>query len=224
MNSIYKICIVEDDIKIRSQLSIFLEKYGYECIIIKKFDNVINELLQLSPDVIILDINLPVYDGYYICRELREKTETPIIIVTSRDNEIDELMGMNLGADDFITKPYNTQILLARIASIIKRTYNNVTDILSYQGLKLNTSQSTVLFNEKQTELTKNENRILSYLMQNPHSIKSRDEIMHCLWQSDQFIDDNTLTVNINRLRGKLKNIGADNFIQTKRGQGYILK
>lgn len=159
-----------------------------------------------------------------ICREIRKASNVPIIVVTSRNSEIDELMSMNLGADDFITKPYNTQILLARISSIIRRAYQNVeSEVFEFRRLKYNMSTSEMEFDDKKIELTKNESRILATLIRNKEKIVSRNELMKALWQSDEFVDDNTLTVNINRLRKKLEEIGAKDYLQTKRGQGYIL-
>ena len=220
-----KIYIIEDEEKIRLELSTFLNRYGYETKYSLDFENIVEEVLKEKPHLILLDINLPCYDGYYICRELRKIIDTPIIIVTSRDSKIDELMSMNLGADDFVTKPYNTQILLARISSIIRRTYkNNEVDIFNYKDLKYNLATSEVEFKEEVIELTKNESRILYTLIKNKEKIVSRNEIIQELWQSDEFVDDNTLTVNINRLRKKLEEIGAIGYLQTKRGQGYILK
>ncbi len=219
-----KIFIIEDEEKIKVELSTFLERYGYKTKTVDNFENVIEEALDYNPTIILLDINLPYYDGYYICREIRKKSNVPIIIVTSRDSDIDELMSMNLGADDFVTKPYNPQILLARIISVIKRTYNNENiEVFQYKDLKYNLSQSEAEFNGNKIELTKNESKILYVLMKNKEKIISRDKIMKELWQSDEFVDDNTLTVNINRLRKKLEEIGATNYLQTKRGQGYIL-
>lgn len=219
-----KIFIIEDEEKINVELSTFLERYGYRTKTVENFENVIEEGLNYNPTVILLDINLPYYDGYYICREIRKKSNVPIIIVTSRDSDVDELMSMNLGADDFVTKPYNPQILLARITSVIKRTYNNENiEVFQYRDLKYNLSQSEAEFNGNKIELTKNESKILYVFMKNKEKIISRDKIMKELWQSDEFVDDNTLTVNINRLRKKLEEIGANNYLQTKRGQGYIL-
>lgn len=218
-----KIFIIEDEEKIKAELSTFLERYGYKTKTVEDFENVVCEALDYNATLILLDINLPYYDGYYICKEIRKKSNVPIIIVTSRDSEVDELMSMNLGADDFITKPYNTQILLARIASIIRRTYNKDIELFEYRNLKYNLSQSEAEFNGKKIELTKNESKILYVFMKNKQKIVSRDKIMKELWQSDEFVDDNTLTVNINRLRKKLEEIGAINYLQTKRGQGYIL-
>lgn len=223
MNS-NKIFIIEDDEKIRSELCSFLNRYGYETEYSLDFEHIIDEVLREKYHLILLDINLPYFDGYYICREIRKKSSVPIIVVTSRDSEVDELMSMNLGADDFITKPYNTQILLARISSLLRRTYNNhESEILEYKNLQLNLSKSEVEYNRNKIELSKNESKILYVLIKNKEKIVSRNEIIESLWESDDFIDDNTLTVNINRLRKKLEEIGAVDFLKTKRGQGYIL-
>lgn len=219
-----KIFIIEDEEKIRRELGTFLSRYGYDVVTSDNFENMVEETLKAEPNVVLLDINLPYYDGYYICREIRKTSDVPIIVVTSRDSDMDELMSMNLGADDFITKPYNTQILLARIASIIRRTYGNSdVEIFSHKGLKYNLSTSEIEFEDKKQELTKNESKIIYVLIKNKGKIVSRDELMKCLWQSDEFVDDNTLTVNINRLRKKIDEIGAFDYLQTKRGQGYIL-
>ncbi len=219
-----KIFIIEDEEKIRRELGTFLNRYGYDIITSDNFENIVEEALEAEPNLILLDINLPYYDGYYICREIRKTSSVPIIVVTSRYSDMDELMSMNLGADDFITKPYNTEILLARIASIIRRTYrSNDMEIFACRGLKYNLSTSEIEFDDKKQELTKNESKILYTLIKSKEKIVSRDELMKCLWQSDEFVDDNTLTVNINRLRKKLDEIGAIGYLQTKRGQGYIL-
>lgn len=219
-----KIFIIEDEEKIRLELSTFLNRYGYETSYSDDFENIVEIALKEKPHIILLDINLPYYDGYYICREIRKASNVPIIVVTSRNSEIDELMSMNLGADDFITKPYNTQILLARISSIIRRAYQNVeSEVFEFRRLKYNMSTSEMAFDDKKIELTKNESRILATLIRNKEKIVSRNELMKALWQSDEFVDDNTLTVNINRLRKKLEEIGAKDYLQTKRGQGYIL-
>ena len=219
-----KIFIIEDEEKIRIELSELLNRYGYEANYSNDFENIVKIALESNSHIILLDINLPYYDGYYICREIRKKSNIPIIVVTSRNSEVDELMSMNLGADDFITKPYNTQILLARIASIIRRTYQNLdSEVFEFKGLKYNMSTSEMTFDNKKCELTKNESKILFTLMKNKERIVSRNDLMKALWQDDEFVDDNTLTVNINRLRKKLEEIGAVDYIQTKRGQGYIL-
>lgn len=217
-----KIFIVEDDIALREELSLFLSSYGYECESSDDFQNMRECVLACKADLILLDLNLPHYDGHYICREIRQHSGVPIIVVTSRNHEMDELMSMNLGADDFITKPYNTQVLLAHIQAVLRRSScTSDQQMMRYEGVTLNLGKSTVCFQEKEMELTKNELRILALLMNNKGVIVSRDEIMDELWQTDSFIDDNTLTVNINRLRKKLEDLGIREFIQTKRGQGY---
>ena len=216
-----KIIIVEDHEPIRNELSILLSKYGYEIIAIEHFDTVLEDCLRENADLILLDINLPLYD---VCRAIREKSEVPIIVVTSRDSEMDELMSMNLGADDFVTKPYNTQILLARISAMLKRTRKEeVENSVQYHGLKLQLNNSTVVYEDQVIELSKNEMRILYTLLQNKGKIVSRDHLMETLWQSNEFIDDNTLTVNVNRVRKKLESAGLKDFIKTKRGQGYMV-
>lgn len=219
-----KLFIIEDDIVLRTELISLLESYNYSCETSDNFKNIISEAVDSNADLILLDINLPYYDGYHVCREIRKISDVPIMVVTSRNNDMDELMSMNLGADDFITKPYNIQILLARIAAILKRTnQKNYSSEVEYKGLTLSMTKSTVYYESKEAELTKNELRILSVLMQNANSIISRDDLMDELWQSDEFVDDNTLTVNVNRLRKKLEEIGAADFIKTKRGQGYMI-
>lgn len=220
-----KIIIIEDDEVIREELQSFLKKYGYEVEAPSDFDNIIEYANNENADLILLDINLPVFDGYYVCRAIRKKSDVPIIIVTSRDSEVDELMSMNLGADDFITKPYNTEILLARITNILRRTYANVktSSVLNYKDFNLNLANATVNYKDKSLELTKNEVKILSYLIDNRGNIVKRNSLMEHLWKCDYFVDDSTLTVNINRLRKKLEEIGIENPIETRRGLGYIM-
>ncbi|MCW6106256.1 response regulator transcription factor [Clostridium sporogenes] len=220
-----KILIIEDDEVIREELQNFLIKYGYEVKAPIDLNNIIKYVENEHANLILLDINLPLYDGYYICREIRKTSDVPIIIVTSRDSDVDELMSINLGADDFITKPYNTEILLARITNILKRTYGNfkTNNILNYRDFNLNLLNATVIYKDKFLELTKNEVKILSYLINNKGNIVKRDLLMEYLWKSDYFVDDSTLTVNINRLRKKLQEIGIENPIETRRGLGYIM-
>ncbi len=221
-----KILIVEDDEKLRNELEIFLDKNGYKAESLNTFDNTINDILKINPDLVLLDINLPGTDGEYICKEVRKKSNVPIIIVTSRDNELDELLSINYGADHYITKPFNIQILLAKIGSLLRRT-NIATDIgekIDAKDFILNISKSTIEKDDKSIELTKNEFRILRFLVQNREKIVSREDIMECLWDNESFIDDNTLTVNINRVRAKLEELDLKALLETKRGQGYILK
>lgn len=218
------IFIVEDDYKLKEELSIFLSSYGYSCKTSDDFKNIVSDILNSNASLVLLDINLPYFDGYYICREIRKVSNIPIIVVTSRNTDMDELMSMNLGADDFVTKPYNTQILLARINAVLKRTEKKEGDTeLKYKGLTVYPTKSMVSFDEKSVDLTKNELNILSILLKNQGNIVSRNDLMDELWQSDEFVDDNTLTVNVNRLRKKLEEIGATGYVKTKRGQGYML-
>ena len=220
-----KIIIVEDAITIREELKTFLTKYGYEVLAPSTFENILQYIERQQANLILLDINLPVFDGYHICKEIRKKSDIPIIIVTSRDTEMDELMSMNIGADDFITKPYNTQILLARIASILKRSSggNIKQDILNYKDLFLNLSNSSITYKQNTIDITKNELKILSCLIKNKGNIISRDDLMEFMWTSYIFVDDNNLSVNITRLRKKLEGVGMKKNIETRRSLGYIL-
>lgn len=221
-----KILIVEDDEKLRNELKIFLEKNGYKVEVLGNFKNTIQDILNIKPDIVLLDINLPNVDGQYVCKEIRKTSNMGIIIVTSRDSEIDELLSINYGADHYITKPYNIQILLAKIASLLRRTNasGEISDKIDAKDFIINTSNSTIEKQGKIIELTKNEYKILKYLVQNREKIVSREEIMDCLWETESFIDDNTLTVNITRLRNKLEELNLKELLETRRGQGYILK
>lgn len=221
-----KILIVEDEVKLRNELKVFLDKNGYKSYILETFNNTIQEILDFHADLILLDINLPNYDGEYILKEIRKVSEVPIIIITSRDNEMDELISMNYGADHYVTKPFNIHILLAKISSVLRRSSKvgvNL-DKINCDEFILNVSQSVIEKENEHINLTKNELKIIHYLVQNRGKIISRDEIMQYLWDSEEFIDDNTLTVNMTRLKNKLDKIGCKDLIETKRGQGYMLK
>ena len=219
-----KILIVEDDEKLRDELAIFLTNNGYEVTSLKEFNNTIADILNSKSDLILLDINLPEIDGEYVCKEIRKVSSIPIIIITSRDNEIDELLSINYGADHYVTKPFNIQILLAKISSLLRRTsFGNNIEKIDAKDFILNISKSLIEKDGKEIELTKNEFKILKYLVQKRNKIVSREEIMEYLWESESFIDDNTLTVNITRLRNKLEELSLDKLLQTKRGQGYML-
>ncbi len=219
-----KILIIEDDEKLRNELEIFLNNNGYIANILNKFDNCIQDILTSNSDLILLDINLPFSNGEFICKEIRKHSNVPIIMITSRNNEIDELLSINYGADDYITKPFNTHILLARIASILKRINKNNENKITSNNFILNISESKLEKDGKEIELTKNERKILQCLLNNKNKIVSREEMMDFLWSTNEFIDDNTLTVNITRVRNKLEQIGLKELLETKRGQGYILK
>lgn len=220
-----KILIVEDDEKLRSELEIFLNNNGYEAQSLERFDNTIQDILNINPNLVLLDVNLPGSDGEFVCKEIRKQSQMPIIIITSRDSELDELISINYGADHYITKPFNIQILLAKIASLLRRTNveNYLQDKMDCQDFVLNLSKSTIEKGDSVIELTRNEFKILKYLAQNREKIVSREDIMEFLWDSESFIDDNTLTVNITRLRNKLEELNLKELLETKRGQGYIL-
>lgn len=219
-----KIYIIEDDTKLRTELVKLLSSYQYNCSFDDDSQNIISHALQAKPDLILLDVNLPVFDGYYVCRELRKLSDIPIIIVTSRSTDMDELMSMNLGADDFITKPYHSQILLARISAVLKRCNGQgISEKAEYKGITIYPLQSKISYGGSEAELTKNEMKILTLLINNAGKIVSRNDLMNALWQSDVFVDDNTLTVNVNRLRKRIEEIGAPELITTKRGQGYMI-
>jgi len=220
-----KILIVEDDEKIRNELQIFLNNNGYDTVSLKNFNNTVEDILKINPSILLLDINLPGVNGEFVCKEIRKKSNMGIIIVTSQDNEIDELLSINYGADHYVTKPFNIQILLAKIASLIRRTNNNfIKDKIDAKDFILNISNSTIEKDGKIIELTKNEYKILKYLTENRGKIVSREDIMDSLWESESFIDDNTLSVNITRLRSKMEELNLKDLIETRRGQGYILK
>ena len=221
-----KILIIEDDEKLRNELETFLNKNGFVATSLKKFDNAVEDILNEKADLLLLDINLPYTDGEFICKEIRKISNVPIIMVTSRDSEMDELLSLNYGADQYVTKPYNIQILLAKIVGLLKRNQNagNNPDKIDCGEFVLNTAGRIVEKEDNKVELTKNEYKILEYLVLHRQQVISRDEIMDYLWESEEFVDDNTLNVNIKRLRTKLEELGLIDQIETRRGQGYLLK
>lgn len=220
-----KILIIEDDEKLCRELGTFLTNNGYEAKNLPPGEYGIPAILNVQPDLILLDLGLPGTDGLYLCRELRKVTELPVIVITSQDTQMAELMSLNQGADDFVTKPFHPQILLAHIEAILKRVYREQTPV-EKQNLGLFTldmAKAVISSETGTTELTKNELRILDCLAHHRNQIVSRDELISHLWDSELFVDDNTLTVNMTRLRGKLEEIGVRDVIQTKRGLGYVL-
>lgn len=221
----FTIMIIDDNVQLQNEIGNLLIVNGYGVLKPKDFNNIPKIVKEDNPDLILLDINLPNDDGFKICTEIRSFSKIPIIFITSRNTNIDELMAITLGGDDFITKPYNTQILLARINALIKRAYpnNSNLDVIEHNGFKLNILSSTIEYNGNSGELTKNEMKILYYLLINKGKIVSRAAIMEYLWDSSMFVNDNTLTVNITRIRNKIEEIGLKDFIKTKRGQGYII-
>lgn len=218
------IYVVEDDEPIRRELADILARAGFEVEACESFEHVSRDILAAAPDLVLLDLTLPVKDGQHICHEVRRESEVPIIVLTSRTTEIDEVMAMTLGADDFVPKPYSARVLVARINALLRRTMAaGERSTLVHKGLELDLARSMVTNTASgdSTELTKNELRILSLLLGRAGKIVSRSAIMQDLWDSDAFVDDNTLTVNINRLRTTLEKIGIKGYLTTQRGQGY---
>lgn len=217
-----KILIIEDEIELREELKVLLDENGYEGIILESFENIKQDTLSINPDLILLDIKIPYINGQQLLKEIRKESDVPIIMVTSKNTEMDEVLSMSYGADDYITKPYNPVLLLLRIEAILKRV-NKSNNNLSYNNVKVNLLKSTLEYEDIELLLSKNEMSIFYFMLMNKGKIVSRDAIMNYLWGNDRFIDDNTLTVNINRLRKKLETIDLKGVIETRREQGYIL-
>ena len=217
-----KILIIEDDEVISNELKSLLDSNNYNAIILNDFKNALNEILEAKPDLVLLDINIPYMNGETVLKNLRELSNIPVIMVTSRNSDIDEALSITYGADDYITKPYNPNILLLRIGAVLKRLNNN-SDTLIFKDLTINISKGIIKKGNEEIILTKNEMIIFSYLVNHQNKIVTRDELMTSLWNNEEFINDNALTVNISRLRTKLKSIGYDNAIDTRKGMGYIL-
>lgn len=217
-----KIMIVEDEETICSELSTLLSNNNYEPLVLKNFNNSLNEILSASPDLILLDINIPYINGEMLLQNLRKTSNIPVIMVTSRNSEIDEALSISYGADDYVTKPFNSNILLLRIGAVLKRSNNDVNTLL-YKDVSVNISKGILKKGDIEINLTKNEMIIFSYLLNHQDRLVTRDELMTDLWNNDEFINDNALTVNISRLRAKLKSIGYEDAIDTRKGMGYIL-
>lgn len=221
-----KIMIIEDDVSISKLISENLEKWQMDSYITKDFNNIIDQFNEYKPDLALLDINLPIYDGYYWNQEIRKISKTPIIIISSRNSNMDQIMSMNMGADDFVEKPFSVDILVAKINALLRRTYDftkSASDTVEHNGLKLNLSSGTVEINDHKIDLSKNEYKLLQRLLKDQGKIVTREQLLNFMWDDERFVDDNTLTVNINRLRGKIEKYGLKNYIVTKVGQGYII-
>lgn len=217
-----KIMIIEDDTIISKELYELLVNAGYEALILKDFSNAKEEILKSNVDLILLDINIPYQNGEQLLKEIRKESNIPVIMVTSRASETDEILSISYGADDYITKPYSPTILLLRIQNIFKRL-DNSTEVLKYKDLEVSPSRGILSGSNKELELTKNEMLIFQHLLNNQNRIVSRDELMTILWNNEEYINDNALTVNISRLRSKLEGFGYPDAIETRKGQGYIL-
>lgn len=216
------VVVVEDDVQVRKELVCLLDKNGYRAIGVSDFRTVPGQIREASADLVLLDISLPDADGINILREIRKESNVPVIMVTSKDTQMDELMCMSFGADDYIAKPYHPSILLLHIEAVCKRIYKTE-ESLEYGELRLDCSRGELWIRDTAVELSKNEMRILMFLMKHQNEIVKRDDLISFLWDSEEFIDDNTLTVNVNRVRKKLEEHGINDLIKTKRGQGYLL-
>ena len=218
-----KIYIVEDDRSIREELAELLRSSGYEAEYLTDFSDSADKILSAGADLILMDINIPNLNGEQLLREIRKKTDTPVIMVTSRTSETDEVLSMSYGADDYITKPYNPTILLLRISAVMKRAAGS-SQTRTYNGLQVNDAMGSLTDGSRELSLTKNEMIIFRFMLDRQGSIVTRDELMTALWDNDEFVNDNALTVNISRLRSKLAELGCEDAIETRKKQGYILK
>ncbi len=222
----YKILLVEDDEIISKSIKQYLENWDFEVKQARDFKNITNEFTECNAHIVLLDLILPFYDGFYWCKEIRKISNVPIVFLSSASDNMNIVMAVNMGGDDFISKPFNVSVLLAKIQAILRRTYDmpNGISILEHKGIILNLNNFTLSYRDKSIELTKNEFRILETLLVNKGKIVSRDTLMMKLWQDDNYVEENTLTVNVTRLRKKLEDLGIDDFIKTKVGCGYIIE
>lgn len=220
----YHIYVVDDDLTVQRELKVLLENQGYRTTIAKKFTSIPEEIEDVKPDLILLDISLPSVDGIMLCSQIRMLSEVPIIFVTSQNSSAVELECMLSGGDDFIEKPYRPAVLLAHISAVLRRTTKRSENILSFEDLELDVVAAKLKHYQKVVELSKNELHILRYFFEHKGEVVSREDLMNDLWDNESFVDDNTLSVNIKRIRNKLESIGVYNVIQTKRGMGYILQ
>ena len=222
----YRILIVEDDRGIAEAIRAQIEMWDMQAQCVQNFREVIGEFAAYDPHLVLLDIKLPFFNGYHWCSEIRKASKVPIIFISSAADNMNIVMAMNMGADDFVAKTFDQSVLMAKIQALLRRTYDFGTSaaLLEHRGAMLNTGDSTLLFDGNRIELSKNEYRILFTLMQNKGKVVSREKLMEALWKTDIFVDENTLSVNVNRLRKKLDGAGLNGFITTKFGMGYIIE
>ena len=222
----YKIMIIEDDLVMAEAIAKEMNAWGNEAVYVKNFQNVLSFFAAQAPHLVLMDITLPFYNGYHWCSEIRKVSNVPVIFISSAADNMNIIMAMNMGGDDFIVKPFDINVLIAKVQAMLRRTYSfaESTNIIEHNGCILNMNDQTFTYNGKRMELTKNEYRILQSLLENIGKVVSRDNIMMKLWESDDFIDDNTLTVNVTRLRKKLEQAGLIDYIKTKKGTGYIIE
>lgn len=222
----YKIFIVEDDPVISGAMKKSIESWGWQAQCADNFNDVLAQFVSYDPQLVLMDISLPFYNGYYWCAEIRKVSQVPIIFISSASDNMNIVMAMDMGGDDFIAKPFDLSVLTAKVRAMLRRTYDfaGSASLIECGGAVLNVSDGTLTCGDQRLELTKNEHRILQLLMENRGRIVSREAIMTRLWESDSFIDENTLTVNVTRLRKKLENVGLRDLIRTKKGSGYMVE
>ena len=222
----FKIMIIEDDLTIARTISEHLSQWGYDATCITEFHNVADQVLRAEPQLVLLDIALPFYNGFHWCSEIRKFSKVPIIFISSASDNMNIVMAMNMGGDDFIAKPFDLHVLTAKVGALLRRAYSfqGQMSVLEHNGVVLNLNDATLTYRNRKIELTKNDFKIVQLLMENAGRVVSRDEMMQRLWESDQFVDDNTLTVNITRLRKKLAEAGLEQWIVTKKGLGYLVE
>lgn len=221
----YKILIVEDDSVIASALKKHLKTWGWDARSVENFENVLEEFISFEPQLVLLDISLPFYNGYHWCSRIRAISRVPVIFISSASDNLNIVMAMNMGGDDFIAKPFDLTVLSAKVQAMFRRTYDfaGQSRLVEHRGAVFNYDDGTLTFGDEKIELTRNEHRILQVLLENKGKIVSRDTLMTRLWESDSYVDDNTLTVNVTRLRKKLEQAGLSEFIATKKGSGYLI-
>lgn len=219
----YRIFMVEDDNIIARMVKRHLESWDYEVAVVTDFSNVLQEFLQFSPQLVLMDIKLPFYNGYHWCTEIRRVSKVPVIFLSSASDNMNIVMAVNMGGDDFIAKPFDLDVLTVKIQAMLRRSYDFMgqSTVLEHRGAMLNLTEATLTYRQEKIELTKNDLRILQVLMENKEKVVSRDTLMTKLWESDSYVDENTLSVNVNRLRKKLEAVGLEDFILTKKGIGY---
>lgn len=222
----YKIMVIEDDIEIASIIKKQIESWGNEAHCVKDFQAILTEFAEFDPHLVLIDIMLPFYNGYHWCSEIRRVSDVPIIFISSASDNMNIVMAMNMGGDDFIAKPFDLNVLTAKLQALLRRTYDlsGKTPVLEHRGAILNLNDTAMNYNGQKIELTKNEFKILQTLMESKGRVVSRNTLMTRLWESDEYVEENTLTVNINRLRKKLSMVGLEDFIKTKSGSGYIIE
>lgn len=222
----YRILVVEDDPVIAGAIEKSVAKWGYEVECVTDFQDVLGHFVRFDPQLVLLDISLPFYNGFHWCSEIRKVSKVPIIFISSASDNLNIVLAMNMGGDDFIVKPFDLTVLAAKIRALIRRTYDfsGQTNLLEHRGAILNIGEGTLTYQGEKVQLTRNEHRILQLLLENKGQVVSRDALMNHLWETDSYIDDNTLTVNVTRLRRKLEAVGLEDFIVTKKSMGYLVE